>query len=73
MPLDKLILILFCVMTGAGVTIWLVTLILASAIVHPALAFAPLSVAALGAYILVRVLGERVNNPEEDHYDKMDH
>jgi len=66
-------LVLFCAITAAGITIWFVTLILASASIHPALAFAPLSVAALGAYILVRVVGERWKNAEEDHYDGMDH
>ena len=31
-----------------------------------------LSVLALGAYTVFRVVSERLNNPDEDHYDNME-
>lgn len=71
MPLDKFVLIVVCVIAGAALTVWLAVL-LAAAIEIPFgwLALIPV---ALVAYVLVRVIAERVGNAEEDHYDHMDH
>ena len=73
MPLDRLALILFCVVTFAGVGLWLASLVVVSSALHPLLAILPLTVAAIAVYFVIRVVGERVNNPDEDHYDKMEH
>lgn len=73
MPLDRLALIVFCVVTFAAGGLWLASLVVVSSAMHPALAVLPLTVAAIAAYFVIRVVGERVNNPDEDHYDKMEH
>lgn len=71
MPLDKLVLILVCVIVAAGVTVWLGVLVLAAwDVPFAGLALIP---ATLIAYIVARVIGERLGNAQEDHYDRMDH
>ena len=71
MPLDRLVLILVCVIAAAGVTVWLGALLLAA--INVPFAWLALIPAALVAYIVARVIGQRVGNAQEDHYDKMDH
>lgn len=71
MPLDKLVLILFCVVTGLGLAVWL-AFILAAVIAAPVL-FLLLIPIAVACYILYRVIAERVGNKEDDYYDRMDH
>ncbi|MBT8410983.1 MAG: hypothetical protein KJP02_04200 [Octadecabacter sp.] len=73
MPLERLALILFCVVTFAGVGLWLASLVVVSSAMHPLLAILPLTAAAFAAYFVIRIVAERVNNPDEDHYDKMEH
>ncbi len=70
MPLDKLVLILVIVITAAGVTVWLGALLLASFQIPGAgLALIP---AALVAYIVWRVIADRLGNAEDDHYDEIE-
>lgn len=70
MPLDKLVLVIACVLIAACATIWISTLVLAAfSVPFAALALIP---AALVGYVVFRVIAERVGNAEEDHYDKMD-
>ncbi len=70
MPLDKLVLILVCVIVAAGATVWLGVLLLAAVQVPFAgLALIP---AVLVAYVVFRVIAQRVGNAEEDHYDRME-
>jgi hypothetical protein len=71
MPLDKLVLILVCVIAAAGATIWIAATVLA-ALSFPFGWFAVLP-ALLAGYIVYRVVAERVGSAEEDHYDRMDH
>lgn len=71
MPLDKFVLILVCVIAAAGATIWLASLVIVAAeIPYAWIALIP---AALVGYVVWRVIAERVNSPEDTHYDKMDH
>lgn len=71
MPIDKLVLILVCVVAAAAVTIWLgVTLSTALSLPFGWLVIIP---AALVGYVVFRVIAERVGNKEEDYYDEMKH
>ena len=71
MPLDKLVLILVLVVAAAGVTVWLG--VLAAAALQFSgpvwLVFIPV---ALIAYVVWRVIAERLSNTEDDHYDQID-
>ena len=71
MPLDKLVLILVCVIGAAGVTIWLSVFILAA--VEIPYVWIGLIPAALVGFVVWRVIAERVNSAEDTHYDEMDH
>ena len=71
MPLDKLVLIVVCVLGAAAVTVWLGVLIAAS--LQLPFGWLALIPALLVGYIVFRVISERVGNAEEDHYDKMEH
>lgn len=72
MSLDRLALILFCIVAFGGAAIWLVSLILVTASLNPLLSIIPIAIAALGAYVVIRVFSERTQNPDEDHYDNME-
>ncbi len=72
MSLDRLALILFCIVTFGGVALWLVSLILVTASLSPLLSIIPIAIAALAAYVVIRVVTERTQNPDEDHYDNME-
>ena len=57
------------VIAAAGVTVWLAALAFAAFEVPGAgLAFIP---AALVAYVVWRVIAERLQNAEDDHYDNI--
>ncbi|MEL7258121.1 MAG: hypothetical protein AAFN80_09810 [Pseudomonadota bacterium] len=71
MPLDKLVLIIVCVIAAAAVTVWLG--VLAAAALELPFGWLALIPAALVAYVVFRVIMERVGNAEEDHYDGMKH
>ena len=71
MPLDRLVLIVVAVFAAAAVTVWVGTLLVASAALPGAL-LAVLPVLALLAYIVVRVIRDRMTNAEDDHYDRID-
>lgn len=69
MPLDRFVLILFIVLVAAGATIWLGAIIAASfAVPFGLVALLP---AALVGYVAFRVISERLNNSDDDHYDDM--
>lgn len=69
MPLDRFILILIIVLVAAGATVWLGAIVAASfAIPYGAVALLP---AALVAYVVWRVVADRLRNREDDHYDDM--
>lgn len=69
MPLDRLVLILVIVVIAAAATLWLGALVAASFALPGALAL--LIPAALVAYVVFRVVADRLGNAEDDHYDGM--
>ena len=71
MPLDKLVLIVVCVIVAAGITVWLATMAAAAMQLGGSawLAFVP---AALVGYIVWRVIADRLKNREDDHYDRIE-
>ena len=71
MKLDKLVLITVCVCAAAGVTLWLAALLIAAAQVP--FAWLALGPAVFAGYIVYRVIAERLNSAEDDHYDCIEH
>ncbi len=71
MPLDRLVLILVIVIAAAGVTIWLGTMV-AAAMQVPQIGWFVVIPVALIIYIGWRVIIERINNKEDDHYDRIE-
>ena len=71
MPLDKFVLILVIVVLAAGVTVWVGTLV-AATVQIPALGWAVSVPVALIAYVIWRVIAERLRNREDDHYDRIE-
>jgi len=71
MPLDKLVLIIICVIVAAGLTIWLGVLFFA-ALENPQIGFVAVLPIALIGYIVWRVIAERMKNKEDDHYDRIE-
>jgi membrane protein implicated in regulation of membrane protease activity len=70
MPLDRLVLIIACVLISAAVTVWLSVLLLAAfSVPFGWLALIP---ASLVGYVVFRVIAERAGNKTEDHYDEME-
>ena len=72
MPLDRLVLIIVCVVTAAAATVWVATALLASTQLPPMAGLAVLSIVALCAYVAWRVISERLNNKDDDHYDRFE-
>ena len=72
MPLDRFVLIIFCVIAAAGATIWAGSLLFVSTATSPVLGIGALSIVGLCIYVIWRVIAERLNNPDEDHYDNME-
>lgn len=70
MPLDKLILILVIVISAAAATVYVASLLLVS--VNLPGGFFLLIPTALVGYVVFRVISERVNNKEDDHYDNIE-
>lgn len=70
MPLDKFVLILVIVIAAAGATVWLASFV-AAALQLPAV-WTALIPAALVAYVVWRVVAERIGNREDDHYDRIE-
>lgn len=73
MPLERLVLIIVIVLAAAGLTVLTGTFIL-SAITLPGWATLAAAIpAALLLYIVIRAIGERLSNREDDHYDEIEH
>ncbi len=71
MPVERLALILFIAFAGAGLTVWLGTLLFAPGIP----AFARIGVlvpVALFGWLFWRVLAARLADKEDDHYDRIE-
>ncbi|MGB5558182.1 MAG: hypothetical protein WBN04_09225 [Paracoccaceae bacterium] len=71
MPLDKLVLILVCVIAAAGVTVW-IGATAAAALQLPSVGWLVFLPVALVGYVLWRVIAERLKNSEDDHYDQIE-
>ena len=69
MPLDRLVLIIVCVIAAALATVYVGTVLLAATQMPTPLGLAVLSLIALCAYVMWRVISERLNNKDDDHYD----
>lgn len=71
MPLDRLVLMLVIVVAAAGATIWLGTLLAAATQMSGAgwLVILPVTMV---AYILWRVISDRLGNKDDDHYDRIE-
>lgn len=72
MPLDRLVLILVCVVTAAMATVYIGIALVATTQMPTGMGLAVLSLIALCAYIAWRVIAERLNNKDDDHYDKFE-
>ena len=71
MPLARFVLIVILVIVAAAVTVWLGAL-LAASVQSPLLGIAAAIPAALLAYVVVRVVLDRVRNGEDRHYDRIE-
>ena len=70
MPLDRLVLILVIVFAAAAATVWLAAIVSAAfAVPFGWLGTIP---ALLVAYVVWRVVAERLGSREDDHYDRME-
>ncbi|MEL6839026.1 MAG: hypothetical protein AAFP85_07020 [Pseudomonadota bacterium] len=72
MPLDRLVLIIVCVLAAAAVTIYLGAALVAAVAFPPYVSLAVISIVALCAYIGWRVIAERWGNKDDDHYDRFE-
>ena len=72
MPLDRLVLIIVCVIAAAMATVYGGMAIVASTQLPPIIGLGLLSIIALCAYIAWRVIAERLNNKDDDHYDRFE-
>ncbi|MEM9343784.1 MAG: hypothetical protein AAGA87_12130 [Pseudomonadota bacterium] len=72
MPLDKLVLILVIVVAAAGASIWIGTIIAAALAISPGVAITFLIPLAGATYIAWRIIGDRINSSEDDHYDRIE-
>lgn len=70
MPLDRFVLILVVVIAAAGATVWLGWIVLASVAVP--FGWAAILPALLLAYVVWRVIADRLGGAEDDHYDKIE-
>ena len=71
MPLDRFVLIVFIVLLAAAATAWLGSLILAALELGGAMWLALVPALLLG-YVLWRVIADRLGNPEDDRYDRIE-
>ena len=70
MPLDRFVLLLVLVVAAAAITVWVASLAMAA--MHVPWAGAAFIPAALVAYVVWRVVADRLRNREDDHYDQID-
>ncbi|MCK0167098.1 hypothetical protein MWU52_06005 [Jannaschia sp. S6380] len=70
MPLDRLVLILVIVVAAAAATIWLAAIVAASFAMP--IGLGALIPAILVGYVVWRVVADRLNSRDDDHYDRMD-
>ena len=73
MPLDRIMLILACIAGALVLCFWAFGAVFAAQAIHPALTILIVLVIGFVVYVIWRLLAERLNNTDEDHYDNMDH
>lgn len=71
MPLDRFVLMIVIVIAAAGATIWLGTL-LATSMQMSGAGWIVILPVTLVAYVLWRVISDRLRNSEDDHYDRIE-
>ncbi|MBT8409384.1 MAG: DUF677 domain-containing protein [Alphaproteobacteria bacterium] len=71
MPLDRLVLILVMVVVAAGVTVLIASYLAAALQVGPAAGLVAIPVLLVG-YVIWRVIADRVQSREDDHYDHIE-
>ncbi|WP_424967893.1 MULTISPECIES: hypothetical protein [unclassified Dinoroseobacter] len=71
MPLDKFVLLIVVVMAAAGATIFVASLGLAT-VAAPGLGLASLIPIGLIAFVIWRVIAQRLGNAEDDKYDHLE-
>ena len=71
MPLDRFVLIVVIVLAAAGVSVLLAALALSSGAL-PGVGLGVAGVLALAAYVLVRVISDRMRSAEDDRYDRVE-
>lgn len=71
MPLDKFVLLLVIVVAAAGITVFVASTAL-GAMMSPGLGLAVLIPTGLIAFVVWRVIAERIRNREDDHYDHLE-
>lgn len=67
MSLDKLVLICVCVAAAFAITLWLAAFLLTA--LQVPFGWLALLPAAIAGYVIYRVIAERLNSAEDDHYD----
>lgn len=71
MPLSRLVLILVVVTAAAGATVWLAATVVAAALMPGWAALAAIPIL-LAAYVLWRVIADRLGGAEDDRYDRLE-
>ena len=71
MPLDRLVLIVICTCVAFGVSLWL-ALVIRSAFALPVVGPVLFIPAGFVAYVVWRVIRDRVGDTEDDHYDRIE-
>ncbi|SLN46407.1 hypothetical protein AQS8620_01918 [Aquimixticola soesokkakensis] len=69
MPLDRFVLILIVVIVAAGASIWVASLITVT--LTTPFALLVMIPTGLVAYVVLRVIEERVTSKEDSHYDRI--
>jgi membrane protein implicated in regulation of membrane protease activity len=72
MPLDRLVLILVIVIAAAGATLWLAAVVASAFSLGSGWPLVALIPAGMLAYVLWRVLADRLRNREDDRYDRIE-
>ena len=72
MPLDRFVLLIIVVLAAAAATIWIGAVLLTGWQVSPVAALAVAIPTGLVAYIIARVIADRLGNREDDHYDRIE-
>ena len=71
MPLDRFVLVVVSVIAAAALTVWAVATFTA-VLAFPGWSMMALIPVALVAYVLVRVIAERVREAPHDRYDRVE-